>query len=110
LIWIILYGRYSGEDGIENIKIGDSYPGLAYLHFQEAILEAANAGVILAICSKNNEDDVVEVFEKHPFQLIKFNKISAYRINWQDKASNIKEISDELNIGLDSIVLLMIIQ
>lgn len=99
-----LWGGILGEDGIENIKIGDSYPGLAYLHFQEAILEAANSGVILAICSKNNEDDVVEVFEKHPFQLIKFNKISAYRINWQDKASNIKEISDELNIGLDSMV------
>jgi aspartate kinase len=47
---------------------------------------------------------VFEVFEKHPFQLIKLNKISAYRINWQDKATNIQEIAEELNIGLDSIV------
>ena len=99
-----LWGGILGEDGIENLKIGDTYPGLAYLHFQEAILEAANAGIILAICSKNNEEDVVEVFEKHPFQLIKFNKISAYRINWQDKVTNIQEIAEELNIGLDSIV------
>lgn len=99
-----LWGGILGEDGIANLKIGDTYPGLAYLHFQEAILEAANAGIILAICSKNNEDDVVEVFEKHPFQLIKFNKISAYRINWQDKVTNIQEIAEELNIGLDSIV------
>jgi FkbH-like protein len=99
-----LWGGILGEDGIENLKIGDTYPGLAYLHFQEAILEAVKAGIILAICSKNNEDDVVEVFEKHPFQLIKFNKVSSYRINWQDKATNIKEIAEELNIGLDSIV------
>jgi FkbH-like protein len=99
-----LWGGILGEDGIENLKIGDAYPGLAYLHFQEAILEAANAGIILAICSKNNEEDALEVFEKHPFQLIKLNNISAYRINWQDKATNIQELADELNIGLDSIV------
>lgn len=99
-----LWGGILGEDGIENIKIGDSYPGLAYLHFQQAILEAANSGIILAICSKNNEHDVVEVFDKHPFQLINFKKISAYRINWQDKVTNIQEIAEELNIGLESIV------
>ena len=99
-----LWGGILGEDGLENLKIGDTYPGLAYLHFQEAILEAANAGVILAICSKNNEEDVMEVFEKHPFQIIKLNNISAHRINWQDKATNIQEIADELNIGLDSII------
>jgi len=99
-----LWGGILGEDGIENIKISDSYPGLAYLHFQQSILEAAKAGVILAICSKNNEEDVMEVFEKHPFQSIKLNNISAYRINWQDKATNIQEIANELNIGLDSIV------
>jgi hypothetical protein len=99
-----LWGGILGEDGIENLKIGDAYPGLAYIHFQEAILEAANAGIILAICSKNNEEDALEVFEKHPFQLIKLNNIAAYRINWQDKATNIKELADELNIGLDSIV------
>jgi FkbH-like protein len=99
-----LWGGILGEDGLENLKIGDSYPGLAYLNFQEAILEASKAGIILAICSKNNEEDVIEVFEKHPFQIIKLNHISARRINWNDKASNIYEISQELNIGLDSIV------
>lgn len=99
-----LWGGILGEDGLENLKIGDSYPGLAYLHFQEAILEASKAGIILALCSKNNEEDVMEVFDKHPFQLIKLNHISAYRINWQDKATNIQEIAEELNIGLDSMV------
>ncbi len=99
-----LWGGILGEDGLENLKIGDTYPGLAYTHFQEAILQAANAGVILAVCSKNNEEDALEVFNKHPFQQIKLNHISAYRINWQDKATNIHEIAEELNIGLDSIV------
>jgi FkbH-like protein len=99
-----LWGGILGEDGMENLKIGDSYPGVAYLHFQEAILEASKAGIILALCSKNNEEDVIDVFEKHPFQIIKLHHISAHRINWLDKASNIQEIAQELNIGLDSIV------
>ena len=99
-----LWGGILGEDGIEGIKIGDTYPGLAFKDFQENILEAANNGVILAVCSKNNEDDVLEAWGKHPFQLIKQQHISAYRINWQDKATNIQELADELNIGLDSFV------
>jgi len=99
-----LWGGILGEDGIEGIKIGDTYPGLAFLNFQENILEAASNGVIIAICSKNNEEDVLEAFSNHPFQLIKEKHISAHRINWQDKVTNIQELSDELNIGLDSFV------
>lgn len=99
-----LWGGILGEDGIEGIKIGDSYPGLAYRDFQENILEAANNGVIITVCSKNNEEDALEVFANHPFQLINEKHLSAYRINWQDKVTNIQELSDELNIGLDSIV------
>lgn len=99
-----LWGGILGEDGLEGIKIGDSYPGLAYRDFQENILEAAENGVIITVCSKNNEEDVLEAFANHPFQLIKENHLSAYRINWQDKATNINELSEELNIGLDSIV------
>jgi FkbH-like protein len=99
-----LWGGILGEDGVEGIKIGDLYPGLAYKDFQENILEAASNGVILAICSKNNEEDVLEVLSTHPFQLIKERHISAYRINWIDKVTNIQELSEELNIGLDSFV------
>jgi FkbH-like protein len=99
-----LWGGILGEDGIEGIKIGDTYPGLAFKDFQENILEATENGVILAVCSKNNEEDVSEVWEKHPFQVLKEKHFSAYRINWQDKATNIQEIADELNIGLDSFV------
>ena len=101
-----LWGGILGEDGIEGIEIGDTYPGLAFRDFQEAILETANNGVILAVCSKNNEQDVMEVWEKHPNLIIRQKHISAYRINWNDKAANIQELAEELNIGLDTIVFL----
>lgn len=59
---------------------------------------------MLAINSKNNLDDVIEVFDKHPDMLIKKKDIVALRVNWQDKATNLKEIANELNIGLSSMV------
>lgn len=99
-----LWGGILGEDGIEGIKIGDSYPGLAFRDFQENILQASYNGVMITVCSKNNENDVLEAFSNHPFQLIKTNHLSGYRINWQDKVTNIQELSEELNIGLDSMV------
>ncbi len=93
-----------GEDGIDGIKIGGDYPGKAFLYFQEALLELSKSGVILTICSKNNEEEVLNCWEKNPFNLIKKEHIASYRINWNDKATNIKEIAQELNIGLDSLV------
>ena len=101
-----LWGGIIGEDGIDGIKIGDTYPGNAFSDFQQNILEASKNGVILAVCSKNNADDVWEVFKNHPFQIIKENNLAAYRINWTDKPTNIQELADELNIGLDSMVFL----
>ncbi len=99
-----LWGGVLGEDGINGIKIGGDYPGKAFLYFQQALIELGKSGVILTICSKNNEQDVLEAWEKNPYILLKQEHISAYRINWQDKATNIKELADELNIGLDSFV------
>lgn len=60
--------------------------------------------MILTVCSKNNEQDVMEVWERHPFVLLRREHFSAWRINWQNKADNIRELSEELNIGLDSLV------
>ena len=99
-----LWGGVLGEDGVGGIKIGGDYPGKAFLFFQEALLELSKSGVILAICSKNNESDVDEVWEKNPFMILKKGHFSASRINWDDKATNIKELAKELNIGLDSLV------
>jgi FkbH-like protein len=99
-----LWGGVLGEDGISGIKVGGDYPGNAFLYFQEALISLADNGVILTVCSKNNEADVLDAWAKNPF--IKLNKkyISAYRINWNNKADNIRELACELNIGLDSMV------
>lgn len=101
-----LWGGVLGEDGIEGIQIGGDYPGKAFLYWQEALQQLAKSGVILTICSKNNEQDVLNAWEKNPFIVLKRDAFSAYRINWTDKATNIKELSEELNIGLDSFVFL----
>ena len=99
-----LWGGVLGEDGIDGIKIGGDYPGKAFLYWQEALKQLAKSGVILTVCSKNNETDVLEAWEKNPFIVLKKEQFAAYRINWTDKATNIKELAEELNIGLDSFV------
>ena len=99
-----LWGGVLGEEGIEGIKIGGDYPGKAFLYWQEALLELSKSGVILTVCSKNNEQDVLDAWEKNPFMVLKKKHFAAYRINWTDKATNIKELAQELNIGLDSFV------
>jgi len=99
-----LWGGIIGEDGIEGIKLGNAAPGIEYVDFQRSLLSLYNRGVILAVCSKNNYDDAVKVFQEHPFQILKEEHFAAMRINWQNKATNIAELAKEINIGLDSIV------
>lgn len=99
-----LWGGVLGEDGIDGIQIGGDYPGNAFLYFQKALLELSKNGVILTICSKNNEQDVLDTWDKNPFLVLKKDNFATWRINWTDKATNIKELSEELNIGLDSLV------
>jgi len=99
-----LWGGILGEDGIENIKIGNTYPGSAFLDFQQNLLELSKRGVILTVCSKNNEEDVFEVWAKNPFLQIKKEQLAAWQINWDNKAGNISKLAQELNIGLDSMV------
>lgn len=99
-----LWGGILGEDGIDGIKLGGDYPGKAFHYWQESLLELSKIGVILCICSKNNEADVLEVWEKNPYMILKKDNISAYEINWDDKATNLQKLSKELSIGLDSMV------
>lgn len=99
-----IWGGILGEDGINGIKVGGDYPGKAFHLFQEALLELSKSGVILTVCSKNNEDEVLEAFDRNPFMVLKKDSFATWRINWKDKASNIREIAEELNIGLDSLV------
>lgn len=101
-----LWGGVLGEDGIDGIKLGGDYPGKAYTYWQQALRQLAGKGVILAVCSKNNENDVLEAWDKNPNMVLRREHFSALRINWQDKATNLRELADELNIGLDSMVFL----
>ena len=99
-----LWGGIVGEEGINGIELSDSYPGSVFKEFHKYLLRLRSNGILLAISSKNNEEDVFNVFKNHPDSILKKKHFSSHRINWNDKAKNIKEISKELNIGLDSIV------
>ena len=99
-----LFGGIIGEDGINGIKIGDTYPGSAFTNFQKSILNLYNRGIILGICTKNNKEDVLEVLNNHKDMILRSKHFSIIKANWNDKATNIKNISEELNIGLDSLV------
>jgi FkbH-like protein len=99
-----LWGGVIGEDGKDGIKIGGVYPGSSFKHFQQQILNLKVRGVILSICSKNNESDVTDVFENHEQMILRLSDFSTIKANWKDKASNIQDIASELNIGLDSVV------
>lgn len=101
-----LWGGVLGEEGVEGIKIGGDYPGKAFTYWQQALMNLKNTGVMLAVCSKNNEQDVFEVWGKNPYLILRKDDFVAWRINWQDKARNIQELAAELNIGLDSMVFL----
>ena len=99
-----LWGGILGEEGIEGIKIGHSSPGNAFVDFQRELLNAYHKGFILAINSKNNEENGMEVFERHPDMVLRKEHFASMKINWIDKVQNMKDIAKELNIGLDSFV------
>jgi len=94
-----LWAGVIGEDGINGIEIREQEKKL-----QEFLIHQYDAGVLLCICSKNNEDDVWEVFDKNPQMILKKEHISFSRINWESKSKNIFSLSKEINIGLDSFV------
>jgi FkbH-like protein len=93
-----------GEDGLDGIKLGHTYPGNCYRDFQQALLALSNRGILLALNSKNNEADALRVIDEHPDMVLRRHHFAATRINWQDKAQNLRELARELNIGLDSLV------
>lgn len=99
-----LWGGVVGEDGFEGIKLGENGVGKAFSDFQKLLLSFNKRGIILAINSKNNPGDAMEVIKNHPNMILKEENFASLRINWNDKVSNMREIAHELNIGLDSMV------
>ncbi len=102
-----LWGGVIGEDGINGIKLGgNDAPGNAFHDFQVALDALRQRGILLTICSRNNPEDVWPVIERHPEMVLRQDHFVASRVNWLDKATNIRDIARELNIGLDSLVFL----
>jgi FkbH-like protein len=102
-----LWGGVIGDDGVDGIKLGQgSAVGEAHLAVQRLALELRSRGVILAVCSKNEDDAARKPFREHPDMLLREDEIAVFQANWTDKASNLKLIAKTLNIGVDALVFL----
>lgn len=99
-----LWGGVIGDDGVENIQIGHETPAAeAYTEFQNYVLNLKRRGIILAVCSKNDEDVAKSGFT-HPDSVLKVDDFAAFYANWNPKNENLFAIARELNIGIDSLV------
>ena len=99
-----LWGGIVGEDGPHGIRLGTSSPGSEYREFQQFLMSLAQRGMLLAVNSKNNPDDALEVIRNHESMILRENSFSALRINWESKAHNMLSLAEELSLGLDSFV------
>jgi len=102
-----IWGGVVGDDGLEGIRLGQgSAEGEAFLAIQHMALEYRSRGIVLAVCSKNDDTIARQPFRAHPDMLLKEEHIAAFQANWNDKASNLRAISEQLNIGIESLVFL----
>ena len=102
-----LWGGIVGDAGWENLRLGGHDPvGEAFADFQRELKALTRRGIILAMVSKNTEAVALEAIEKHPEMQLRKDDFAAWRINWDDKAQNIADLMEELNLGLDSAVFL----
>ena len=100
-----LWGGVIGDDELEGIVLGQGDPiGEAHLDVQRMALHLRNRGIILAVCSKNDEKTARLPFREHPDMLLKEDDIAVFIANWDDKASNLRKIAQSLNISLDALV------
>lgn len=100
-----LWGGVIGDDGIDGIELGHGLGvGKIFTEFQQWIKKLKDRGIILCVCSKNDEDKAKEPFEKHPEMVLKLEDIAVFMANWETKVKNIYSIKEILNIGFDSMV------
>src|SRR5665647_503519 len=100
-----LWGGTIGDDGLESIELGYGLGiGKAFTEFQQWVKKLKNRGIIIAVCSKNNEDTAKEPFQKHPNMVLQLDDIAVFIANWNNKADNIRQIQSVLNISFDSMV------
>lgn len=99
-----LWGGIVGDDGIEQLQIGSLGIGKAFSQFQKWLKELKNRGIILAVCSKNDEEIAKAPFQYHPEMILKLEDIAVFIANWDSKSDNINHIQKVLNISFDSMV------
>ena len=99
-----LWGGVIGDDGLEGIALGHLGEGEAFFEIQQYFRELKHRGIILAVCSKNDYDNAIKPFREHPEMCLKEEDITVFIANWNNKADNIREIKETLNIGFDSLV------
>ena len=98
-----LWGGVLGEDGLAGIALGEDHPGSAYKAFQRVVRGYRDRGVLLAIASKNNPGEVDELFASHRDMVLARDQFAAVQVHWNDKASSLRAIAAELQIGVDSL-------
>jgi FkbH-like protein len=100
-----LWGGILGEDGEEGVHLGpDIRAGRAYWEAQYVLKSFKRRGALLAVCTKNNESDIQSIFQRRKEMVLRLEDFVCVRANWENKASNIRSIATELNVGLDSLV------
>ena len=100
-----VWGGVIGDDGLEGIVIGQGdATGEAHLEVQRTALTLRDRGVVLAVSSKNTDAIARQPFREHPEMLLREEHIAVFQANWNDKATNIEAIADELSLGLDAMV------
>jgi FkbH-like protein len=102
-----VWGGVIGDDGLDGIQCAQGDPtGEAHLSVQRLALELRERGIALAVSSKNDDEIARSPFRKHPEMLLKEEHIAVFQANWNDKATNIKAIAQELSLGTDALVFL----
>jgi FkbH-like protein len=100
-----LWGGVLGEEGPEGIATGSAFPGNCYLEYQRYLKQLSSRGILLAIVSKNNDAEVREAFQIRAADLgLTLDNFVATKISWNEKATSIRELAEELSLGLDSFV------
>jgi FkbH-like protein len=101
-----VWGGVIGDDGLENIEIGELGMGHAFDSIQAYLKELRRRGIILAACSKNEEETAKQPFREHPDMILRLDDIAVFAANWENKVDNIKHIQQTLKVGFDSMVFL----
>ncbi len=100
-----LWGGTLGDVGTDGLRLGGhDRDGESFVEFQRAALALSRRGVLLGVVSKNDEARALDAMERHPEMALRPANLAAWRINWNDKAQNIVELCDDLQLGLSSVV------